>query len=170
MRRIDKGLRGGRVLALILGLGLMMQWGMTHTADTEATWAASEGGQVELSARRISPPTISSCTYEPGVAGILGSVIVYWSFPAGSSYVQPANAQFQLAYNAGNPAVVPTPTGTASGAGFATRISLGLLGGTLGGTYRIQLRVKESNSWTSQPATAVATVNLLTAAYSCSAT
>lgn len=169
MRRIDKGL--GAVGSLPHpGAGADDAVGNDAYGRHGSHVGGVGGGQVELSARRISPPTISSCTYEPGVAGILGSVIVYWSFPAGSSYVQPANAQFQLAYNVSNPAVVPTPTGTASGAGFATRISLGLLGGTLGGTYRIQLRVKESNSWTSQPATAVATVNLLTAAYSCSAT
>lgn len=163
--------RGARIVALVLGVALIGAWGVGSSGETEAAWADREFGRTILTARVIDRPTISSCSYDPGVAGILlASITVVWSFPAGQGYVQPANVRFALSNNTASTTEVtvsPTPTGTVVANGFSSRLSLGILSGTLGGSYGVFVRTLEPSGWTSQPATALVTVNLLTLGWTC---
>lgn len=166
--------RGSRIVALMLGATLIAGWGASHLEHTEAAWSDRETANATLAARKLERPTISSCSIDPNLLALTAVITVVWSFPPGYNYVQGTNNRFTLQRNAGSPAVVTPAIGPQTGGSITTKWTTGLLSSTLGATFYITLQsvepVAQATTWTSDPATATATIAALGASTSCVAT
>ena len=167
--------RGSRIVALVLGATLVAGWGASHLEHTEAAWSDRETANATLAANTIAKPVIQNCDLNTGLAGINPVITMKWNFPAGTTYVAPANIRYSLAEGGvlSNLTIAllgrgVTTTGPVAGT-YTTTFSGSLLGNLLGGSYGIYLQTVDSTGWISTRAGATASMGLLGANRSCAA-
>ncbi|GAB3396815.1 hypothetical protein GCM10027568_31730 [Humibacter soli] len=147
------GGRHHRAATLLAVVGVLAVVLFAHPAPTDASWTGQQATSSTTTAKTIQPPTLQGCTADPGALGLNPTVTVTWSFPAGTSYVVPANIAFGVGTSSLG-SLLPigsgvTTTGPTSGV-YTSVYSSGLLSGLLGGTFNVALWTVDPSAWTSR--------------------
>lgn len=134
-------------------------------AVTDASWGDAEVARGAFVATTIPKPVLSSCVLTSGAFGANPAITVKWKFPAGTSYVVPANVRYAVAKGgqAANLAPVSpgtnlSTTGPDASLTYTTKYGSGLLTGLSGGSYLVGIRSIGSSGWTSPYSTALASM------------
>ena len=162
-RWVARAVAGSFAAAAVLA-GLALQ-----PAQTDASWRASEYASATFTAMTLQKPTISGCSYDPGLLGATPVITVTWQFAAGTPTSSAAG------YAASSGSVLGTPlTGVTSsttptvgtGTVYTTTFKGSILGGLLGATYTVGIRT-QLGTWTSPYGTALAISSVAGTTHSC---
>jgi hypothetical protein len=157
------------LLSTVVFTGLMALFlaAPTLPAATDASWTDSEYAQATLAGAVISPPTMDTCSLNPGLFGLSPVVTITWHFPAGGGYSPSTNVGYAVAQGGlGATQVVVSTGGNLSTSGpssgeYTTKYQSGLFSGLLGGSYGIFVRTLDDSAWSSTQASALASMALL---------
>lgn len=133
---------------------------------TEAAWTDGETGSATFKAMTLQAPTMTGCTFNPGLVGLGSTVTIQWRAPANMAFAPGTNLDYGLAREdlAGQLLGLLTTTGfntTGPVSGiYTSTVSFTTL--TLGTRYRVTFRSKIGTQWLSaQASTAHATSSVL---------
>lgn len=127
------------------------------TTTTEAAWTAREINSATFKAMVLQAPTMTGCTFNPGLVGLGSTIRIQWTAP-GNMVFQPAtNLDYTLAREDGAGQLLPlTPTGFSTtgpaGGTYTSTISFTTL--ALGTRYRVNFRSKVGTQWLSNQSSA----------------
>ncbi|MEF3403571.1 hypothetical protein [Agromyces sp. CCNWLW203] len=141
------------------------------TRETDAAWSAGEAAAGSFTAMTVGTPTIVGCTAGGNI--VAPTLSMRWSFPAGSGYSVPTNANLYFSNNGLIPNLLPittgaTTTGPDGGGVYTTTYDIGLLGGILSTQAAIAVESKVG-TWTSPRVSRIATWPLLIGTATCTA-
>lgn len=164
------GNRHQRAAALLAVVGVLAIAFFARPAATDASWTGQQATSTTTTAKTIQPPTLQGCVADGGALGLNPTVTVTWSFPAGTSYVVPANIAFGVGTSSLG-TLLPissgvTTTGPASGV-YTSVYSSGVLSGLLGGTFNVALWTVDPSGWTSVQVGYKASIGLAGVGTSC---
>lgn len=158
--------------AVLAGATLIATIAITGSAhETDAAWTAGESAAGSFTAMTVGTPTIVSCTAGGNVAA--PTLSMRWSFPAGSGYIVPTNANLYYSNNGLIPNLLPittgaTTTGPDGGGVYTTTYNIGLLGGIISTQAAIAVESKVG-TWTSPRVSRIATWPLVVGTATCTA-
>ena len=155
-----RGVATGAAALLLLG-GLAQS-----AASTDAAWSDPSYHQGAFSTIVVAPPAISACSLSPGLLGTSPTITLTWQLPAGTSYTT-SNVKYYVAQGGlltnlttvllgANLTTAQTSPGV-----YQTQFKSGLLGGLLGGSYGVYLQTVDGSGWTSNLASATASMGLV---------
>ncbi len=172
------GGRMRRALVAVLGLGILAGIAFVPPAETtDAAFADAEYATATVAAGVVPTPVVTQvpgCTLSPGLLGADPKVTIYWRVPAGHPDYTITNAQFGQTGVSGLEVITGGLLGSINTTGapsaYVTVVSSGLLGGLLGGSKTIGIRLGGPGDWTSHWLTANASMGALGTNPQCSTT
>lgn len=170
-RRRDAARHHYGVAGAAVAMCLLIPSGAAHVDATRAGYTDAAAAAGPIAADTVATPT-GTCKFKGSL--LAGSkFILTWRFPPEQGYTAPKNIEFERSKTKGlggvlEPIDAPSITTTGpDGAGrYTTKISTSVLGGLLGGEFRIGMTVKDSD-WASRTVTVDAHVNLAGLSGSC---
>lgn len=162
-----------RVAAILVGAAVLALLTVPKPEQTEAAWADSEvaRGSSFTSITVPAPIATAQCTLAPGLLGATPKVTVYWRIPTGdpqftSDDAELVNPDGSLVGALTTLLLGNSVTNTGTPGAYTLVIGDGLLGGLLGSSKVMRLRLNKGG-WTGPELTITATMGALGANPKC---
>lgn len=170
-RALRRSLAGLCIVAAAVSLLVM-----PGAEETEASWVDTETGTATLTALTVPrPQATAQCVASSGLLGAFPKVTIYWRVPEGFSGYTSADAELVNPNGSLIGSVTELLLGNkieSSGtpSGYTLVIKDGLLGGLLGSSKEILLRLKGPGGWYSSDLKILATIGALGSSHNCATT